>query len=335
MNLSKHKNGYYYIYFFDENNVRKSITTKSKTKYDALKFLSSFEKEIENRKQQKLSDISFSNYCIQFLEYSRFKHTVKTTKGYRITLNFVKPFLGEINLKMITASMINHYLENRFNSSSIFQTRNDLICLKSLFNKALNDGLILKNPCKDIKGFRLPEKQPLFFTEIEFAILLRSIDNKDIKELIIFASQTGLRQMEIITLQWNQVNFKDGYLILDNRTHLTKSKKVRTIPLSIKALQILTDRQLNFKSDLVFTYNGKPFNPNYLSKRFKDYIIKSGINPQLKFRSLRHTFASWLVQRGVSIYEVSKLLGHSDIKVTEIYAHLKPENLRNAVELLN
>ena len=72
-----------------------------------------------------------------------------------------------------------------------------------------------------------------------------------------------------------------------------------------------------------------------ITKTFKKYVIKSKLNPKLKFHSLRHTFASWLVQRGVSIYEVSKLLGHSDIKVTEIYAHLKPENLRNAVELLN
>ncbi len=99
-------------------------------------------------------------------------------------------------------------------------------------------------------------------------------------------------------------------------------------------LQILSERQL--KNDrLVFTIDGSPAKPSYVSKTFKKYVIKAQINPDLKFHSLRHTFASWLVQRGVSIYEVSKLLGHSDIKVTEIYAHLKPENLRNAVELLN
>ena len=50
---------------------------------------------------------------------------------------------------------------------------------------------------------------------------------------------------------------------------------------------------------------------------------------------LRHTFASWLVQKGVSIYEVSKLLGHADIKTTQIYAHLRNEDLRNAVEKLD
>ncbi len=62
---------------------------------------------------------------------------------------------------------------------------------------------------------------------------------------------------------------------------------------------------------------------------------KTSLNSKLNLHSLRHTFASWLVQRGVSIYEVSKLLGHSDIIVTEIYSHLRAEDLRESVNLLN
>ena len=62
--------------------------------------------------------------------------------------------------------------------------------------------------------------------------------------------------------------------------------------------------------------------------------LKAGINAKLNFHSLRHTFDSWLIQNGVSIYEVSKLLGHSNLKVTVIYAHLSSEELRTAVETL-
>lgn len=124
-------------------------------------------------------------------------------------------------------------------------------------------------------------------------------------------------------------------MILDNRNNLTKSKKIRTVPLSVKALQILNSREQFRKNEFIFTQEGEGITQKFISKKFKSYVIKSKINSGLHFHSLRHTFASWLVQRGVSIYEVSKLLGHSDIKVTEIYAHLKPENLRNAVELLN
>jgi len=97
----------------------------------------------------------------------------------------------------------------------------------------------------------------------------------------------------------------------------------------------LISRELSKQSEFVFSLEGERITQKFISKKFKSYVIKSKINPDLTFHSLRHTFASWLVQRGVSIHKVSKLLGHSDIKVTEIYTHLKPDNLRNAVELLN
>jgi site-specific recombinase XerD len=84
---------------------------------------------------------------------------------------------------------------------------------------------------------------------------------------------------------------------------------------------------------------GKKFRADTVSKWFKSAVIEISkhinLDTSIHFHSLRHSFASCLIQRGVSIYEVSILLGHSDIKVTEIYSHLTPENLRNAVELLN
>ena len=59
------------------------------------------------------------------------------------------------------------------------------------------------------------------------------------------------------------------------------------------------------------------------------------IDSKIHFHDLRHSFASNLAQKGVSLYVIKELLGHTDIKTTMIYAHLKPENLRNAVDLLN
>ena len=75
-------------------------------------------------------------------------------------------------------------------------------------------------------------------------------------------------------------------------------------------------------------------NQQFISHKIKKIIKQAGINQQLNFHSLRHTFASWLVQAGVSIYEVSKLLGHSNIRTTEIYAHLEIGNLHEAVKKL-
>ena len=227
------------------------------------------------------------------------------------------------------------FFQERITNTSIYAARKDYINLSSSFTKAIQDGYLKDNPCKMIKRFKIPEKQPLFFAEPEYQILLNAIDDKLVKDMVIIAANTGLRQMEILKLEWSQINFRDKFLILDNRNHLTKSKKIRTIPLNINSMQVLIEREREKNNNLVFNRDGQLIKQEIFCQTFKKYIIKSKLNPKLNFHSLRHTFASWLVQKGVSIYEVSKLLGHSDMKVTEIYAHLSPENLRNAVELLN
>jgi site-specific recombinase XerD len=94
-------------------------------------------------------------------------------------------------------------------------------------------------------------------------------------------------------------------------------------------LQIKAD-----STDYVFTREGQLIKRKTLTERFKFINEKAKLNPDYHFHSLRHTFASWLVQKGVSIYEVSKLLGHSDIKTTQIYAHLRGDDLKRAVDLL-
>jgi integrase len=75
---------------------------------------------------------------------------------------------------------------------------------------------------------------------VSFEILLQNIDDKDLSELVEFAVNTGLRQGELIRLEWAQINFKDRFVIPDNRNYLTKSKRVRTVQMNIRALQILT-----------------------------------------------------------------------------------------------
>ena len=335
MILTKRANGKYYIVYIKPNGKRTGISTRTKIKSEALKFLSQFERELEQRKLQKLTPITLQEFNQRFLDYSKTVHTPKTHKAYSLTHSFVEKFFGEVSLTEITPSRMNDYFEQRIKNSSIYQARKDLICLNSLFNKAISEGYLLQNPCKVIKRFRLPEKQPLFFSELELETLLNKVKEKDVRDLLVFAMQTGLRQMELLTLEWSQINFKDRYLTLTNQSHITKSKKVRMIPLSIKAMQIIVERELTKASELVFTLNRKAINPNYISQKFKSYVREAAINDNLTFHSLRHTFASWLVQRGVSILQVSKLLGHCSVKVTQIYSHLRSEDLQNAINVLN
>jgi len=319
MFLSK-RNGIYYVFYNNARGKRTCISTKSKLKSDAIKFLVGFKDELKKREQNNVILISLQYFINNYLYYSASFHAYKTSKDYKCELGILMRFTNNIQVNEITPKLVNDYLRER-GKKSIYTSAKSLRYLRSIFNWAITEKYLIENPCKDIKPIKIPEKQPLFFSETDFQILIKSIDSKDIRDIVIFAVNTGLRLMELITLQWNQINLKDKYLILDNINHTTKSKKIRTLALNNRALQILNEKQ--FQNDKnVFTINNLKINPDVLSKKFKKYIISSGLNPKLKFHSLRHTFASWLVQRGVSIYEVSKLLGHSNIKTTEIYSHL-------------
>jgi site-specific recombinase XerD len=101
-------------------------------------------------------------------------------------------------------------------------------------------------------------------------------------------------------------------------------------------MKIVNRRKLtNSNGQKLFTLYDKEITAKQIQTKSRYYITQAGLNTKLNFHSLRHTFASWLVQRGVSIYEVSKLLGHSDLKMTQIYSHLRTEDLLISVEKLN
>ena len=80
--------------------------------------------------------------------------------------------------------------------------------------------------------------------------------------------------------------------------------------------------------------NSIKLNEDFISKQFKKSVRAAVLNDKIHFHSLRHSFASNLVQKGVSLYVVKELLGHEDIKTTQIYSHLQKENLMDAVNLL-
>ncbi len=335
MYLFKRSNGRYYIRYQQLNGKMTCISTCTKTKSDALRFVSNFRKELDFRESHKTIPIKLKDFFREFLKYSESVHRPKHTETLEASFNVIMRYFGDIALSELTITSLQKYAEDRLRSVSVHSVKRDKANLSSAFSYAISRKYLLDNIAKMIRHPKLPEKQPSFLGDYEFDLLLDKVKEADLKDLFIFAVNTGLRQMELLTLHWGQIDFKDKYVILDNSGYLTKSKKVRTIPLSLKAMQIVTNRELKKNGQLVFTLEGKPIKPDYISHKFKSYVLESRINSKLNFHSLRHTFASWLVQRGVSIYEVSKLLGHSSVNVTQIYSHLRTDDLKNAIDKLN
>ncbi len=99
--------------------------------------------------------------------------------------------------------------------------------------------------------------------------------------------------------------------------------------------QLLWNKAQSSTSKYVFTVNGRNICKDWVTHRSKYYVRKANLDSKLHFHSLRHTFATWLVQEGVSIYAVQKLLGHSSISVTQVYSHLAASELHGAVNKIS
>jgi integrase len=336
MFLSKHSNGTYYIIYEKPNGKRGTKTTGERLKSKAIKKLHKFQVQFEEEQSRKVIPIKFKLFFFNFLRSSEPYYTDKTVNVYKTTFNIALKYFGDVYLTSITTQLIEDYLLMRVKHTSVYAARKDLSNLSCAFNRAVRDGYLIQNPCKGIRRFRIPERQPSFYTKEEFVKLLNAIDNEDIRDLVKVAVNTGLRQGELISLEWNQIDLERGLINLDNKNHITKTKRVRALPINNPVKEVLNNR-INHRSqehNYIFTFNNEPIEQKFLTRYFKQFIYKAKVNPKLNFHSLRHTFASWLVQAGVSIYVVSKLLGHSDIKTTQIYSHLSTENFRNAVDVL-
>ncbi|MBK7105812.1 MAG: site-specific integrase [Ignavibacteriae bacterium] len=334
MFLSKRANGYYYIYFDNELGKRNKVSTKTKFKKEAYEFLTHFSKEHSSKFINGIEKIDLNTFTNEYYKFSLNIHRPKTTESLKWVFKDFQKFLGNPFLHEITLQSIQDYL-NFKRKISIYTVQKHLAYLRSAFNYAHRHKYISKNYFTDIPNFRIPEKQPKFFTKNEYQLLFNSVTELWFRDIIEIAYNTGMRQMEILTLNWNQVDLPNKSITLDNQNYINKSKRVRQVYLSKRACEII-NRLYKFKNcDLLFHNNFKEFKQDHISKKFKKHVRRLEINQSLNFHSLRHSFASRLVQNGVSIYHVSKLLGHADIKTTEIYAHLRAEDLKESVEMLN
>ncbi len=157
----------------------------------------------------------------------------------------------------------------------------------------------------------------------------------------LVALHCGLRFGEIAQLDWQSVDFDMGTLSIRD----PKSRNNRVAFLTPPLVDMLQERKLvaqtlqDMKNELIFPSRkgGLMASISHTFNRTVDKLFNEGVtDPRQRvcFHTLRHTFASWLVQRGVDLYSVKELMGHSDFKMTQRYSHLSPEGLRKAAMVI-
>ena len=135
--------------------------------------------------------IQLQEFIIIYLRYSAHFHSYKTSKDFKAELNMLLKAFGNVYLIELTSKLLLEYLRMR-GKKSIYVHSKCLRYLKSVFNWAVQQQFLTENPCKNIKPIKLPEKQPLFISNSDFQTLLDAMDNKDLKDIVIFAVNTGL-----------------------------------------------------------------------------------------------------------------------------------------------
>ena len=329
MFLSKRYNGIYYLWYVDDRGIYRKVSTRSRSKTAAVKFLRSF--KAEERERQSPTRL-ISQFSAEYLTYSESIHRPSTTNTIKYAFIELQRFLGNRQMQKIGVREIETFLAHKTKEASELTARKYYATLAAAFERARKWGYISKNPFRDAQKPKLKEMTPAHLSKSDFQSLIRAIEDEDFRDLCIMAVTTGLRLSELTSLKWKNIDLDRKLIFVESSdTFTTKSKRNRAVPMSDGLWYMLLSRKEQSSCESVFTYDGAQFKGSLVSHRFKTYARLAGLDERVHFHSLRHTFATWLVQARVSIYEVQRLLGHSSIMVTQIYSHLGPSDLHEAV----
>lgn len=201
-------------------------------------------------------------------------------------------------------------------------------------NRAVADEIIDINPATRLKPEEKP-KQPKSaargFLTIEEVKLLCNTDcpYPKVKEMFLFGCFSGLRISDIQSLKWKNLEFlPNGRVLLS--IEQTKTKESLNVPLSQEAVKQLPISEDKNADDFVFGKISAWRSWNCLTK----WIKSAGITKKVSFHTSRHTYATMLLTLGADLYTVSKLLGHTNIRTTQIYAEVIDQKKRDAVDLI-
>ena len=255
-------------------------------------------------------------------------------RHYRGYTNNLKAFFGGRTLAEITPKLIVEYKNLRYAAGLKPASINrELSSLKKAFNLAVREWEWCRvNPVSRVSMERENNQRDRWLSVEEETRLLQACAPW-LHDLVIFALHTGMRMGEILELTWRGADVSRRTVMVFR----SKNGERRTIPVNQTVLTVLKEKAKvrSLKTDLIFC--SKVFTPiesGHLRRSFRLALSKAKIE-DFHFHDLRHTFATRLVQAGVDLYKVQRLLGHKSPIMTQRYAHHYPESLRDGVEILD
>jgi len=254
-------------------------------------------------------------------------------KSYRrdlMSINRLNEYFKGKYLYELTSLDIDNYKRKRLEENRQYATINrELACLRGILNKASEWGKLTTAPAK-VRLFRENNQRVRYLERHEAERLIKAA-TEPLKSIIVIALNTGMRRGEILNLKWKDVDFHGKVITLWD----TKNREKRYIPMNSTVWNVLFNIEKNPQSEYVFP-GASPsghLGESYISHLFEATVKKAGLT-DFRFHDLRHTFASWLVMKGINLKTVQELMGHKSFSMTLRYSHLSPDHKKEAVEFL-
>ena len=277
-------------------------------------------------------------YISDFLSYLEVEanYSKNTINSYENDLNKFEEYYKNKDLLKITSKDIEKYIQTLSDLAPTTVSHN-ISSLKTFYSYFLKQGRISNNPTDGIKSPKLGIHLPTYLTIDEVNKLLDievtdafSSRNKAILELMY---ATGLRISEVISLEFKNVDYDECIIRV-----MGKGSKERIVPVNDYAIKYLKEYIDNYRPELVkndinnyifLNNHGRMLTRQGIFKMIKNYAALKNIKKTIGPHTLRHTFATHLLENGADLRVIQELLGHSDISTTQIYTHLTKEALHN------
>jgi site-specific recombinase XerD len=326
--LFRRANGFYYVGYHADGRKRWK-STGCTTKHEALRII----RNLPDLFREKPPAVTLSEFTSDFLKHADSIYTPGNVVLYEYALAYFREVAGDIALGAVTQKHVDEFKASRLAvGRSAVTVNREVRSLRAAFSFAVRWQLIGSNPFSGVQLVKVPDRLPTFLSRDDFQKLFGMIKENWLRELVFFAVSTGLRRGEMINLRWQDVDLGRRVMHIQSAGNFrTKDGRRRTLPLSDSVHTFLSSKAPRQICEFVFHRRGFKIGENYLSARFKFYVAEAGLDGRLHWHSLRHTHASWLVQDGVSLFQVQQLLGHADSRTTEIYSHLRPETMQETV----
>lgn len=190
---------------------------------------------------------------------------------------------------------------------------------RAIWNWGIRREYIIKNVFTNIKLPRHQKGETVTIQDNHFSMILENVPPK-LKDIYIVLRYTGMRISELLSLRWDSVQLRNKLILVGSKSYITKSRRIRYVPMNKTVAEIFIKKhKIDFGKDrLVFCKtNGFSHQVNYISKKFKNACKTLNLPGSYHLHCLRATLGSELICKGIPIFTVSKLLGHSSVRVTE------------------